>query len=179
MWIAFDVHADLCQSTDCTGRIVNPPSKHRIWLWLNRIDQRSAKCSLWPGLAHVRRVSLVGKTRIVLRHDPRRVAQGVCRVIAGIKNPVSWVFSTVVRLTIGTIRRRQGRDCDVDYLMKTSKLQTFLALSAIIFAIEYLRKSGVHAVQGYIYAQPMPASDLMKWVEEHEMQPAGIHGGSR
>src|ERR1700751_3777094 len=42
MRIAFEADADLCESTDCTGRVVNLPSKHRKRLWLNRIDQRSA-----------------------------------------------------------------------------------------------------------------------------------------
>src|ERR1700748_3653620 len=42
MWTAFEADAGLCQNTDSAGRIVNLPSKHRIGLWLNRIDQRSA-----------------------------------------------------------------------------------------------------------------------------------------
>jgi len=45
--------------------------------------------------------------------------------------------------------------------------------------VDYLVKAGVHAIQGYVYARPMPAERLMSWMKEHEMETPGMIAGFR
>ncbi|ENJ8067044.1 cyclic diguanylate phosphodiesterase, partial [Shigella flexneri] len=41
---------------------------------------------------------------------------------------------------------------------------------------KYLRRHGVHILQGYLYAQPMPLRDFPKWLAGSQPPPARHNG---
>ncbi|MDU7285964.1 MAG: Rtn protein, partial [Escherichia coli] len=41
---------------------------------------------------------------------------------------------------------------------------------------KYLRRHGVHILQGYLYAQPMPLCDFPKWLAGSQPPPARHNG---
>ncbi|PZT64045.1 hypothetical protein DNQ45_24530, partial [Escherichia coli] len=41
---------------------------------------------------------------------------------------------------------------------------------------KYLRRHGVHILQGYLYAQPMPLRDFPKWLASSQPPPARHNG---
>lgn len=41
---------------------------------------------------------------------------------------------------------------------------------------KYLRRHGVHILQGYLYAQPMPLRDFPKWLAASNRRPPGHNG---
>jgi sensor c-di-GMP phosphodiesterase-like protein len=67
-------------------------------------------------------------------------------------------------LRAGGDAKRSVLDAIIKFAM-TSGLETIAEGVETVEQIEQLVALGVHAIQGYVYARPMPASELMKWIE--------------